>query len=110
MVYAKEMMETVVRPMLMKLTGWKIGCESDVSVSVGNAGRFTSNYLSGDFYVKVLQTYSDAGRENNWRTLFAMAELFKQIADKLSMKLALQLNVAEQENTIEYLRQMYIEQ
>jgi len=109
-IYAKEMMEKVIRPMLMKLIEWKIGFENDFSVSIGKAGKFMGNYLTDDFYTKFLQTYSDAGRENNWIALFATTELFKQTADELSIKLKFKLNLIEQENTENYLRQMYLEQ
>ena len=108
-IYAKAMMETVVRPMFMKLIEWKIGYENDFSVSFGKAGRFMGNYLRAGFYSKVLQTYPDAKKENIWHSLLMMAELFKQLADEFSAKFKFRQNKIEQENTISYLKQMYQE-
>ena len=56
-IYAKEILETVVRPMFMKVLKWKVGIENDFSVSFGKAGKFLKTYLSDDFYKKVLLTY-----------------------------------------------------
>lgn len=38
--YAKEMMETVVRPMFMKMISWRIGTQTSFSVSFGKSGKY----------------------------------------------------------------------
>ena len=108
--YAKEMLETIVRPMFMKLIEWKIGIENDFSVSFGKAGRFMYRYLSNEYYTKVLHTYSDFNIENNWQALFTMIELFVQTSIEVSTQLKFQINKREQQNSIHYLRQLYVEQ
>lgn len=108
--YSKQMLETVVRPMFMKMIEWKIGNENGFSVSIGKAGKLMYKYLAKDEYTKVLQTYSDFDIENNWTSLFIMTELFKQISNELSTKLKFRQNKEEQENTINYLRHLYNEQ
>ncbi len=107
--YSKEMLETVARPMFMKMIEWKIGSENDFSVSFGKAGKLMHQYLTKDDYARVLQTYSDFDIENNWTSLFIMTELFKQISTELSLKLKFQQNKEEQENTSKYLRRLYNE-
>ncbi len=108
--YSKEMLETVVRPMFMKMIEWKIGNENDFSVSFGKAGKFMYKYLTKDDYAKVLQTYSNFNIENNWKSLFIMTELFEQISTELSLKLRFQQDKEEQENITNYLRHLYNEQ
>jgi len=108
--YSKQMLETIVRPMFMKMLEWKIGEENNFSVSFGKAGKLLNKYLTKDFYDKVLQTYSDYNIGNNWTSLFIMTEIFKQISTELSLKLKFQHNKDEQENTIKYLRHLYDEQ
>lgn len=108
--YAKEMLETVVRPMFMKMIEWKIGVENNFSVSFGKAGKFMPNYLAKDYYATILHTYADAGMENNWKALFVMTELFEVTSTEVSLKLQFQLNNLEQQNTISYLRNLYNEQ
>ena len=107
--YAKKMLETVVRPMFMKLIEWKIGVENDFSVSVGYGGKFISKYLDKDYYSKILDTYADADVEANWQALFVMTDLFNQISTDVSASLKFKQNKEEQENTMKYLRDVYRE-
>src|SRR5579871_3751560 len=82
--YAKEMLDTVVRPMFMKMMAWKIGIENNFSVSTGKAGKLMPLYLSEDDYTRLLKTYSDADIENNWKALFIMTELFRDASTRIS--------------------------
>jgi len=106
-IYAKEMLETAVRPMFMKLIEWKIGAENNFSISSGKAGKLMFRYLTKDFYSKILETYSDYNIEDNWKSLFIMTKLFEKTSNELSIKLKFRHNKAEQQNTINYLRQVY---
>ena len=108
--YAKKMLETVVRPMFMKLIEWKIGIENDFSVSVGYGGKFISKYLDKDCYSKILDTYADADVEANWQALFIMTDLFKQFSTEVSAELKFKQNKEEQENSMRYLGDVYREQ
>jgi len=108
--YAREMLETVVRPMFMKMIEWKIGVENNFSVAFGKAGKFMSGYLAKDYYGNILLTYADAGIENNWKALFVMTELFVTASNEVSLKLRFQLNRSEQQNTIGYLKDLYNKQ
>ena len=108
--YTKEMLETVVRPMFMKIIEWKIGSENNFSVSFGKAGKFINKYLTKYDYEKILKTYSDYEIENNWQSLFCMTEIFGQFAIELSEKLNFNYNIIEQRNTIDYLKKLHSEQ
>src|SRR4030095_16007919 len=103
-IYSKEMLETVVRPMFMNVISWHIGVETNFSVSVGKAGRFMSNFLSPDLYGQILQTYSDQVVENNWRALFLMMDIFGQLARTVSGKLKFRYVVGEEEHVTAYLK------
>ena len=108
--YAKAMLETVVRPMFMKMIEWKIGYENNFSVSFGKAGKLMHKYLTKEEYTVVLQTYSDADIENNWKALFIMAEFFANTSTSLSTIFQFSHNEEEQENTINYLRLLFQKQ
>jgi aminoglycoside 6-adenylyltransferase len=108
--YAKEMTEIVVRPMFMKIIEWKIGVENDFSVSFGKAGRFMRKYLSENFYNKILKTYSNDKFEDNWKSLFVMADIFRQTSNQIANELGFQINRNNQNNTMEYLKQEYYRQ
>jgi aminoglycoside 6-adenylyltransferase len=108
--YSKEMLETVVRPMFMKIIAWCIGIETNFSVSVGKGGRFMPNFLRPGLYNKILQTYSDHRLENNWKALFLMTEIFGQLARTIATSLQFNYVVAEEKNVLAYLEKMHNEQ
>src|SRR6476659_10139590 len=108
-IYSKEMLETVVRPMFMNVIAWHIGVETNFSVSIGKAGKFMSNFLSPELYQQILQTYSDQIVENNWRALFLMMDIFGQLARAVSAKMKFRYVIGEEENVTAYLKQLHNE-
>lgn len=104
--YAKEMMETAVRPMFMKLIEWEIGMRHDFNVSFGKGGRFMKQYLPGDIYQKVLSTYSGSGAESNRRSLMLMAELFTDISNIVADRLGYSADTEEQAHALQYLKKV----
>jgi len=105
--YAKEMMETVVRPMFMRIIEWYIGMRTDFTVVFGKSGRFMQQYLSADQYQKILSTYADHLIENNWRALFVMTELFAEYSKEVATGLNFKKNTVEEENVRKYLSTCY---
>ena len=109
-IYAKQMLETVVRPMFMKVTEWKVGIENEFGISPGKAGKFLKMYLPDNFYEKILLTYSNFELEENWKSLLLMAEIFQQTSNFVADKLGFSINRIEGQNTISYLKDQYDEQ
>ncbi len=108
--YAKEMLETVVRPMFMKVIEWFIGVKTDFSTAFGKSGKFMDQYLSNEHYDKILATYSNQQIEHNWKSLFLMTELFGEFANKIADNLNLNYNTDEGQNVKKYLRTVYVKQ
>ncbi|MES1224592.1 MAG: aminoglycoside 6-adenylyltransferase [Bacteroidota bacterium] len=106
-VYAKEMYETVVRKMFLKMVEWYIGTETDFTVSTGSHGKFIEKYLAVDLYQKILSTYSDYRVKNTWNSLFMMIDLFGQLSLIIADRLGFQYNTDEEINVKLYLRQCY---
>lgn len=109
-IYAKEMLETVVRPMFMRVLEWKAGIENDFGVSFGTAGKFLKLYLPYNFYKKILLTYSNFETEENWMALFIMTEIFQETSTFVAEQLGFGINIQEQQNTFAYLKELYAEQ
>lgn len=105
-IYAKEMLETIVRPMFMNVIGWHIGTETDFSVSVGKAGKFLKNFLSPALYERILRTYSDEVLENNWKALFLMMDVFGELARSVAAKLNFKYLIEEEQNVIAHSKQL----
>jgi aminoglycoside 6-adenylyltransferase len=107
--YAKEMLETVVRPMFMKMIEWHIGTETKFSVSFGKCGRFGKKYIPEETYEKILKTYSNHELKNNWDALFLMTELFGMFSISVSDKMSFSYNQIEEKNVSNYLRELYLD-
>lgn len=103
---SKEILETIVRPMFMKVLAWKVGIENDFGVSIGKAGKLLKEYLPGDLYQKILLTYTNADIEENWKVLFLMAEIFQQTSNFVATTFGFELNKSEQQNTFAYLQEL----
>lgn len=108
--YAKQMLETVVRPMFMKMIEWHIGTETKFSVSFGKCGKFMKNYVSDETYENVLKTYSDHQIENNWNALFLMTKLFGEFAVSVANNISFSYNLNEAENVSAYLKELMLQQ
>lgn len=106
-IYAKDMMENVVRPMFLKMIEWKIGYENDFSVSIGKSGRYIQQFLDSSTYENILKTYSDYTLKDNWKSLFLMMEIFREIQLEVSKRMGFDINLKEADNSFGYIKRMY---
>lgn len=81
--YALEMLNIYVRPQLIKMLSWYAGMGNGFSCSVGKAGKYLKNYLSGEEYGRLMDTYPNSERESIWQSVFAMCSLFEEAAQKV---------------------------
>lgn len=101
--YAKDMMESVVRPMFLQLLTWKIGSDNNFNVSIGKSGKYIKQYLGTEEYNKVLRTYSNANIQNTWEAFSTMTSYFHQVQLILGKKLSLTVNTKEAKNALKYI-------
>ncbi|UFH70220.1 aminoglycoside 6-adenylyltransferase [Morganella morganii] len=104
---AKAMTEDVIRPVFMQMLDWKIGCTCGFNLSTGKNGKYLSRYLTTDEMQTVLNTYSDADPENNWRALFLMCELFREYQTVTAEISGFEINTRECDASVHYLRNIY---
>lgn len=105
--YALDMVNHIVRPMLTKMLFWKAAADHDFNISVGKSGKHLNKYLSLFLYEKYLETFSIAKIENIWASTFTMCELFNEVALDLSSKLNLKYNIQEANNSLYFLSLVY---
>ena len=51
------MLSYAVRPQLVKILSWKIGLDTDFSVSVGKSAKYMYRWLPADVWERFLRTY-----------------------------------------------------
>jgi len=69
----------------MKMLVWYIGCQTDFKINPGEYGKYYSQYLTPELWQSLLSTYSDSDYAQTWEALFAMGELFRNIATQVSV-------------------------
>jgi len=102
--YAKDMLENVVRPMFTQMIAWKVGIENNFTVSAGKSGKFLVNYLPISYYHILLKTYSDAELNNNWDALFLLMQLFRAEQEKTGALLHFSVALTEADNAFELVK------
>jgi aminoglycoside 6-adenylyltransferase len=102
--YAKDIFETIVRKMFMKIVEWRIGTETDFSVNFGASGKHLKQLVEPELYEMILLTYPDAGIGNIWDAVFLTADLFDESARIVAGRLEFAYNEAESRNVGKYLK------
>jgi aminoglycoside 6-adenylyltransferase len=85
-IYAKYMLERVVREQLMKMLAWHVGLKTRFTRGPGKAGKHLRQCLEPELWAMLEKTYSDAGYENTWDALFAACDLFRTAANVVARR------------------------
>ena len=78
--YAKFMLDQVVREELMRMLRWHIGVKTEFAVNPGKFGKYFQKYLEPELWDMLQRTYTDASYNHTWDALFTMCNLFRQVA------------------------------
>ncbi|GHT69108.1 aminoglycoside nucleotidyltransferase ANT(6)-Ia [Spirochaetia bacterium] len=76
--YAAEHLNGNVRPELLRMLSWKVGIETEFSVSVGKAYKYLDKYISADTREQLLKTYQNDSAEHLMQALLECQDLFRK--------------------------------
>lgn len=79
-IYAKHMLDVVVRKQLLRMLDWYVGVKIEFAYNPGKFGKYLKQYLEAELWEMLLATYVGSEYEKNWDALFAMTNLFRTIA------------------------------
>jgi aminoglycoside 6-adenylyltransferase len=79
-VYAKYMLDQVVREQLMKMLTWYVGMKTRFLRNPGRFGKYLPQYLEPELGDMLQNTYADADYDHMWDALEAMGALFRLVA------------------------------
>jgi aminoglycoside 6-adenylyltransferase len=79
-IYAKHMLDRVIRAQLMKMVTWHMGVRTQFLRSPGQLGKHFRQYLEPELWEMLEKTYADASYERTWDSLEMMCELFRTTA------------------------------
>jgi aminoglycoside 6-adenylyltransferase len=93
--------------MFLKMIEWHTGVLTNFTSSSGQSGRNIKHYLPESLYNKILSTYPDSEPGNIWKSVFAMTEIFGDLAEKVAESMNFYYNNEEELNVKEYLGSVY---
>lgn len=86
LIYAIDHLNNYIRPSLLLMIDWKVGIETNFSLSVGKHHKYLSKYVSNELWEKLLSTYVTGNREECWNSLFTQITLFRDTALEVASK------------------------
>lgn len=104
--YAKNMAETIVRPMLDEMVSWWIGMNHNFQVSSGKMGKYFHAYLPEEYWDMYRQTYGDSSDENMWQSLFMMNDLFRILGEEVAKQQNLSYPAEDDIKMTKYLKRL----
>jgi aminoglycoside 6-adenylyltransferase len=78
--YARYMLDQILREQLLKMLAWHIGVKTHFSKNPGKYGKYYRQYLEPELWNLLLATYTDASYESTWQALHTMGDLFRLVA------------------------------
>lgn len=93
--YVQDMLNFNVRKQLEKMLSWKIGIETDFSVSVGKSAKYMYRWLSEAEWNTYLGTYCAGTVEDCWNAVFQMCDLMEKTAIYVGEQLRYEYNQEE---------------
>jgi aminoglycoside 6-adenylyltransferase len=106
LIYAKYMMDSVVRPELLKMMSWYFGKKTDFKLPSGKGGKNIKSHVDPSLWSKLEQTYPDADFRNIWASLFAMGDLFRIIANHVAQAFGFEYPESDDSNVSRYLERI----
>ncbi len=103
LLYVQDMMNFVVRKQLEKMLTWKVGIQTDFSVSVGKSSKYISKWLSEEEYQKFLLTYPMCDVQACWRAVSVMTKQFSSTARCVAEALGYTYNFDEEKASMDFL-------
>ncbi len=85
--YAAEFMNQILRKELLRMIAWKVGVETNFSVSVGKNYRYLEAYVSDKLWVELIATYSQSSYDDLKAALFKCLEIFREVSSEVAVKL-----------------------
>lgn len=103
--FAADHLNKIVRKELIRMISWKIGYETNYSLSIGKNAKYIKDYISVELYKGLLNTFDMSSLEKVRNSLNQCMELFSNISKNVSSELEYQYPNYEQ-NIKWYLSQL----
>jgi aminoglycoside 6-adenylyltransferase len=103
-IYARRLLDEVVRPQLMKMLDWHVGAQSDLPRQPGKYGKYLQQCLEPAWWALLLETYAGAGYAETWAALEAGGRLFRLAAQRVAARYSFGYPLGDDERVSAHLR------
>ncbi|MDE6595632.1 MAG: aminoglycoside 6-adenylyltransferase [Oscillospiraceae bacterium] len=97
--YVLDMINHWIRPQVVKILSWKIGFETDFTVSVGKSAKYMYKWLEPSVWRRFLATYSGSDISEIWDSVFVMCDLVDEFAPEIAKKLCTEYDFTMAKNS-----------
>ena len=97
--YVLDMINHWIRPQVVKILSWKIGFDTDFTVSVGKSAKYMYKWLEPAAWQRFLDTYSGADISAVWKSVFVMCGLMDEFAPEIAKKLQTEYDITMAKNS-----------
>lgn len=105
--YVMDMLNNAVRPWLVLLLEWKIGFDTNFTVSIGKSGKYMYRWLGKNTWNTFLKTYPAGVVKEIWEAIFIMCDLFNSVAKEVSGIMNVKYNDIEANNSLMFLKDVF---
>lgn len=106
LLYAQHLLHDAVRAQLMKMLIWEFAIKTDFLVVPGKYGKHVVNWLEPELVRLLEQTYPRLQADQIWDALFAMAELFRLVAQRVASQFGFAYPERDDRNVSAYLQHL----
>ena len=97
--YVIDMINHCIRPQVVKILSWKIGFDTDFTVSAGKSAKYMYKWLEPAVWQRFLDTYSGADISEIWDSVFVMCGLVDEFAPNIAEKLCTEYDFTTAKNS-----------
>ena len=104
--YARHLLDTVLRKELMRILTWWFGIKTGFQHNPGKVGKHFKDVLSEKHWEQLLSTYSPAEINPTWSALFKMTDLFSEMGCEVAQNLGYIYPEEDDERVSGYLKEI----
>ncbi|WP_163538596.1 aminoglycoside 6-adenylyltransferase [Gracilibacillus sp. YIM 98692] len=84
LIYANDHFEKIVREELLRMLAWKVGIETNFSVSVGKSYKYLVEFVDEKVWEQIISTYKLDTIAACWQSLFTAQQLFRVLSSNVA--------------------------
>jgi len=105
--YAKHMLDVVMRKQLTRMLEWYVGVKTEFSSNLGKLRKYAERHLEPELWEMLLETYAGSEYKKNWDALFTMTRLFRTMAIHVAEHYNFAYPYKDDEKVTAHLRHVY---